>query len=1250
MCKLLVLLVLSFTFFSHAQIPTSNFTANPLVVCLGVPVNFNNTSTPNGLSTIVSNAWDFGDGALSMQVSPSHTFTTAGTFTVTLVVTNSNGTVDAEIKTGYITVNPLPIVAFSINGLGCTVPLTLAFVNSSSSGANFSYAWNFGNSQNASVANPPNITYNSAGSYTINLNVTNTITSCMASSSQNIQVANFQAGINAPTYGCVGQPISFQDNSTAGANSWSWNFGGQGASSSENPSFAFNAPGTYTVQLTSQNTSSGCTSTITQTITIQANTNPIFSANPTSNCAPGLIQFTSSTTIPGTYVWNFGDGQIHTGVTPPPHIYTQSGFYDVTLSLLTAAGCTGSTTLYDYINITNVEAGFFALDTAGCDPLVVQFIDTSFTPSNPIVSWEWNFGNGNTYNGPIPPNQTYPIGVYNVQLIITTQSGCKDTIIKYGYVTVGHIDSVYFTNAPLIACSNDDVIFTSSTYISVPHNANEVTYFWDFGDGTSIDQNPTHQFESDTGYFDVTFIADFRGCKDTFTVENAVYILAPIAQFSPSAFLFCNPNSFPVNVAINDNSIHGLLADNVAMHYEFSDGSPNVNFSNAQLDVLNGGNTNHAFSGYGSYNIEQVIHNYTTGCSDSINSTINISQLDGQFTLSNDTVCNGTAITVADISTSWSNGNMSHPIVEWYYNTGNGPILFGPNQTYTYSAPGNYTISLSVLNSVGCTATETKQVKVVNKPIAGLSTDQNNGCSPFTVAFTNTSFSTPTGLPISSFNTSFSDDNSILTTTNINQPINHTFIDVGTYSATIVATDVFGCTSFPMQVFITITKPTVAFEIDSVFCDLDTNQTLNFSSGNGPLTHEWFLNGSSINSTTNTGVTLTNPQNGQLSNSHILTLVTTDANGCKDTLNRTLIMSTPLAIPNFFFTGAVPNANGEYDCPPIFCNFQDSSFSYGDITSWNWSFGNGNNSILQNPSNTLVTNGTFDLNFIVTDEFGCTDDSTVLDYISIGGPMGTPNWLQDATICAQGAQFYLSNISNIDSLVWSLGDGTIYSDSLNFNYIYATPGTYQPSVTIFDSIGCQILLSLNPITVNDDDLDAFFVPNPVYADINGVIDFMDQSTFTNSPIVSWTWNLDGNSSFTWNTNTAPTTSFAQGGPHVITLTVVDQLGCVSYYETTVFVSDPDIWIPNVFSPNSDGVNDFVVLPYPAFKSYDISIFNRWGNLIKILEDQTGVAVWDGLSTDGKPHTDGVYFYLLNGVMLGGTKVKKQGFITLIRGD
>lgn len=1233
----------------RAQTPTANFTANPLVVCVGVPVNFTNTSTPNGASAIVSSAWDFGDGALSNLTSPSHAFSTPGTFTVTLVVTNANGTVDAEIKNAYITVNPLPLVAFSVNGLGCTVPLTLSFVNSSSNGTNFSQSWNFGNSQTSTLANPANVTYNSAGSYTINLTVTNTSTSCVANSSQTIQVANFQAGITAPSYGCVGQAISFQDNSTAGANAWSWNYGGQGTSNLENPSFTFNAPGTYTVQLTSQNTTSGCTSTITQPINIQANTNPIFSANPTSNCAPGSIQFTSNTTLPGTYVWNFGDGQTFTGINPPAHIYTQSGYYDVSLTLTTAAGCSGTTTLNDYIHITDVQAGFFALDTAGCDPLVVHFIDTSYTPSNPIVSWQWNFGNGNTYNGHFPPNQTYQIGVYDVQLIITTQSGCTDTIIKNDYVTVGHIDSVHFTYTPLIACSNEDVNFTSSTYISVPHNANEVSYFWDFGDGTSIEQNPSHQFESDTGYFDVMFIADFRGCKDTFTVEDAVYILAPIAQFSPSSYLFCNPSSFPLNVAITDNSIHGELSDNVAMHYEFFDNTPNVNFTNAQLDVPNGGNTSHTYPTYGTYNIEQVIHNYTTGCSDSITSTITISQLASQFTMSNDTVCNGTAINLTDVSTSWSSPTSSHPVIDWYYNMGNGQMIHnGPNQNYTYPAPGNYTISLMVLNSVGCSSTVTHTVKVVNKPISGILADSYSGCSPFTVPFTNTSFSLANGLPLSSFSTTFSDNNSTLTTTNVNQPIVHTFVGEGAYTASIVATDIFGCTSLPTAVTITITKPHADFEIDTVFCDFDTNATLNLSTGIINLSYEWFLNGSLTSTTIDTLITLTNPNNGQLSNTHTLSLVCTDGNGCKDTITRTLIMSTPHAVPNFYFTGAVPNANGDYDCPPIFCHFQDSSTSYGNITAWNWSFGNGNNSILQDPSNTLVTNGSFDLNFIATDQYGCTDDTTVLDYISIGGPLATPNYLQGSSICAQGAQFFVTNFSNLDSLVWDLGNGTSYSDSLDFTYFYDQPGTYEPTVTIFDSVGCQIILPLEPITVTDDQLDAYFIPNPVYADINGLINFNDQSAFSNAPIVSWTWNLDSDSSFTWYNNTAPSTSFSQGGPHLITLTVVDQLGCVSYYETTVYVSDPDIWVPNVFTPNGDGANDFVVLPYPAFQSYDIMIFNRWGNLVSILENQSGVAVWDGLSTDGKPHTDGVYFYLLKGTMLGGTEVQKQGFITLVR--
>ena len=541
----------------YAQSPIANFTANPLTVCVGQNVNFTNTSSANGGAALSSYQWDFGDGNAATTTNASHAFSTAGTFTITLVATNASGVADAEIKPAYITVNPLPNVGFSANGLGCTVPLTLSFTNTSSQGANFSQAWNFGNGQTSSQFTPPSITYTAQGTFQVALNVTNTSTGCVNNQTQAIVVSNFQAGITAPAIACVGQPIAFQDNSTAGANAWNWNFGSAGQSNAENPSVTYNSPGTYTVSLSAQNTNSGCTGSTTQQIVIQANTVPTFYANPTANCAPGSIQFVNSTNLNGTYVWDFGDGQTFTGANPPAHIYQLSGFYDISLTYTSTAGCSGTQTLQDYIEMTPVEAGFYALDTGGCAPFTVQFIDTSDTPSNPIVSWQWNFGNGQTFNGQIPPPQTYGVGVYNVSLIITTASGCTDTIIKTPYVTVGSIDSVDFSWDPNITCANTDVEFESEFFISVPYDTTEISYLWDFSQGISDQENPTFQFSQDTGWVEVTLYVNFRGCIDTLTKDSVLYVLAPIAKFNPDTYLVCNPTSLPVTFQFQTTAIHG---------------------------------------------------------------------------------------------------------------------------------------------------------------------------------------------------------------------------------------------------------------------------------------------------------------------------------------------------------------------------------------------------------------------------------------------------------------------------------------------------------------------------------------------------------------------------------------------------------------------------------------------------------------------------------------------------------------------
>ncbi|MEY3100258.1 MAG: hypothetical protein RIS63_1157, partial [Bacteroidota bacterium] len=1144
----------------------------------------------------------------------------------------------------YITVNPLPNVNFSANGLGCTVPLTLSFSNSSSQGANFSQAWNFGNSQTSSQYTPPSITYNSQGTFQVVLTVTNNNTGCVNSLTQPIVVSNFQAGITAPAVGCVGQPIAFQDNSTAGANAWSWNFGSAGQSNAENPNVTYNSPGTYTVSLTSQNTNSGCSGSTTQQIVVQANTIPSFYANPTANCAPGSIQFFNTTNLAGTYVWNFGDGQTYTGPNPPAHLYQTSGLFDVSLTFTSSAGCSGTKTLQDYIEITPVEAGFYALDTGGCAPFTVQFIDTSYTPSNPIVSWQWNFGNGQTYSGQVPPPQTYGVGLYNVSLIITTASGCTDTIIKTPYVTVGSIDSVDFSWDPNITCANTDVEFESEFYISVPYDSSEISYLWDFSQGISTQDDPTFQFSQDTGWVDVTLYVNFRGCIDSLELDSVLYVLAPIAQFNPNTYLVCNPTSLPVTFQFQNTAIEGEDSDSVALHYEWNDNSPNTYFNNSQLDLPNGGNTSHAFANYGTYQIEQVVHNYTTGCSDSITLAITISQLQSAFLLPDDTICKGDAIGLFNQSTTWS----AHPVNTWIYTFGNGQqINNGPNVNYVYPASGTYNINLLVFNSVGCSSTSSQTILVANKPVAGLLAPSYAGCSPFPVSFTNTSYSIVNGLPLATFNTTFSDNNTSVTTTNVNQAINHTFVGNGVYTATLTATDINGCVSNPVSVQSTLTKPTALISADTVICVLDSSVIASLSTGEAALQYAWSVNGNNIGSDSLCILDLASNNNGLFS-THLLSLIVTDGNGCNDTTLQTIYVSQPHAAPTYSFSGAAIDVNGNYSCPPLFCDFTDASSSMGTITNWNWSFGNGNNSILQNPDNTLVTSGTFTLSMSVTDEFGCTDDTTVANYVSIGGPLGTPIWIQDNTICAQGALFTIQNPSNIDSVSWNLGNGVWVADSLSFPYFYPNTGTYNPSVTVYDTAGCQILYLLDPLTASVSGMNAQINASPVYANINQVVNLTDASTSLN-PIATWTWIFPDSSNLYFQ-NTAQSIAFSQGGPQQIGLVITDNLGCIDTALITIFVSDPDIWVPNVFTPNGDGYNDIVTLPYPSFKSYDIQILNRWGNLVFELKDQTGVAVWDGYDFNGQLHTDGVFFYRLRGEMLGGTLIDKHGFIHLVNGE
>ncbi len=133
------------------------------------------------------------------------------------------------------------------------------------------------------------------------------------------------------------------------------------------------------------------------------------------------------------------------------------------------------------------------------------------TSVDAVTSYEWDFGDGSPAVFGPNPTHTYPLqGTYTVRLIITTSTGCRDTLIIPSAVRTGSKPTADFSAVPIPVCATEQVQFTD---LSTPATVDE--WLWDFGDGaTAAIQNPLHSY-NDTGYFTVRLIATNNGCPDT---------------------------------------------------------------------------------------------------------------------------------------------------------------------------------------------------------------------------------------------------------------------------------------------------------------------------------------------------------------------------------------------------------------------------------------------------------------------------------------------------------------------------------------------------------------------------------------------------------------------------------------------------------------------------------------------------------------------------------------------------------------
>ena len=234
--------------FDATSAPVADFTANQTTIALGDTVFFTDQSTQNPTSW----SWTFGDGSGSTQQDPSHVYTSAGTYTVSLTASNSAGS-DIETKTSYITVNVAPVADFTANQTTIALGDTVFFTDQSTQNPT-SWSWTFGDGSGSTQQDPSHV-YTSAGTYTVSLTASNSAGSDIETKTSYITVnvapvADFTA--NQTTI-ALGDTVFFTDQSTQNPTSWSWTFGDGSGSTQQDPSHVYTSAGTYTVSLTASN-------------------------------------------------------------------------------------------------------------------------------------------------------------------------------------------------------------------------------------------------------------------------------------------------------------------------------------------------------------------------------------------------------------------------------------------------------------------------------------------------------------------------------------------------------------------------------------------------------------------------------------------------------------------------------------------------------------------------------------------------------------------------------------------------------------------------------------------------------------------------------------------------------------------------------------------------------------------------------------------------------------------------------------
>lgn len=1115
----------------------SSFNINKSEGCIPLIVVFDNTSTGNPDSCI----WDFGNGNSSRLCDPVATYTTAGTFTVSLTVVKG---AQRSVSTKSITVFPSPIADFDADKYGGCTPLPVSFTDKSqSSGAALqSWVWDFGDGRSSNLKNPVNnylaeSTFNVTlivtdakgckGSLTKNGFITTTISPKPEFTASNLIACKFPFDVTFTNNTQSAFPLTY-----------TWDFGNGNTSSVDNPQTTFQTAGVFPVKLTALN-SFGCADDTVISLQIELEQFiPEIVLPVTSGCAPLNISFSAKSNIPITnYNWNSGDGSVSLAPTGT-FTYNNQGTFQLSGNFQNAQGC--SERLVIPINVLpRPVADFSATPTEGCGtPLNVQF--TSGTPD--AVSHSWNFGDGGSSTLQNPVKTYTQSRIFTVRYVAINAAGCRDTITKRDFIKIG---------PPILALTPENPSGC------IPHRTDFILFkdgpgvydnvIWDFGNGQTFSGvNPPPQTYNTEGVFNVSVNITFRdNCPPvTLTTEvtagskpsvsgtvtpTEVCVKRPgvkgVASGGSASTVFTwywgdgstgdgrnatyeysDPGLFNVSlVGSNFGCKDSVFIDQILVNPPMANyrivndcGGLNVSFRNISVGnstsvwdfgdgttlVNNATVINHQFPAYGTYNVKLVVTNTASGCVDSIINPVELVNNRPSLSLSPVIGCLPFKVSLSDTTRRFRN-------ITWDLGD---TIITANGFEKIYNQPGRFPINVYTVDQGGCRDTFRfpNLIRVVSFD-ADFSFNPPGGCAPATISFkdeTNSSLST-----IRNWSWDFA---GLGTATVKNPDFTFTFND--SMPVRMIVVDNVGCRD-------TITKKVPVLEpiadYNSAFTSVCTNVEFNFknlSSGVNPQ-YIWDFGNGLTSTAFEPSVIYT------ATGEYDVQLIVRDANGCADTLVRTPYVT----VENFDYDFDATPRNKT--CPELLANFtifpSDILYNYAY-----WDFGNNNQSLDTSrfPTNIYNESGSYDVRLILEDYRGCKDTIVKEDFVNVRGPRGTFTFSPDSG-CVPLQVTLEANFVGSKINVWDFGNGDVFFDSLaqqSITYVYDEPGVATPSLVLDDDLGCIVLLEGSPIKASG----VKAVMSVDYPGIctNDEVVFNDVSTDQLfSPIVDRSWDFgDGN--------------------------------------------------------------------------------------------------------------------------------------------